>query len=178
MNIHPLVVHFPIALLAIYSLLEIVAYFSWKLRQQPWLGGVKLFLLLVGSLSAFAALVTGGMAEDFAREASRYAAVIEIHAPVAGVTTLLYLILAAAYTVRIFDERGWSARIVGQSVFLRSILRFKQWAAHLILDTWLLPVLVLVALAGLMVTGALGTVIVYGPSADPFVSFIYHLLYP
>ena len=35
----------------------------------------------------------------------------------------------------------------------------------------------LLALVGMTVTGALGAAIVYGPTADPFVTFIYHLFW-
>ncbi|MFA6414959.1 MAG: DUF2231 domain-containing protein [Candidatus Paceibacterota bacterium] len=176
MNIHPLFVHFPIGLLVVYSVLEIGAYLSPTLRRQSWLFSVKAFLLFAGALAAFAALITGGMAEELV-EGSGRAYILEVHSPVAGATTLLYLVLAAAYIVRIFDEKGWSARIVGSNSFLIRVLNVKRYLAHLVLDTRVLPVLALLALVGMTVTGALGAAIVYGPGADPFVSFIYHLFW-
>lgn len=176
MNIHPLFVHFPIGLLVVYSVLEIVAYAWPSIRRQSWLFPVKTFLLFVGILGALAALVTGGIAEDLI-EGSARSYILQVHSPVAGITTLLYVILAAAYTVRIFEMKGWGQRLFGSSAFFASVLRLKERLAHIVLDTWLLPVLALVALIGMTVTGALGAAIVYGPNADPFVYFIYHLFW-
>lgn len=176
MNIHPLFVHFPIGLLVVYSVLELSAYVWPTLRRQSWLFGVNAFLLIIGVLSAFAALVTGGIAEELV-EGSARAYILKVHSPVAAVTTLLYLILAAAYTVRLFDREGWGNRIVGSSAFLMRILNVKRYLAHLVLDTWVLPVLALLALVGMAITGALGAAIVYGPNADPFVTFIYHFFW-
>lgn len=177
MNIHPLFVHFPIGLLVVYSVLEIIAYAWPSIRRQEWLFPVKAFLLFTGALGAFAALFTGGIAEDFIRHTSNYAYIIKVHSTFAAVTTILYIILAGAYLVRIFDKNGWGNRMVGMSNPFMRIWNVKKYVAHLILDTWFLPVLALLALIGMTVTGALGAAIVYGPNADPFVSFIYHLFW-
>ncbi len=176
MNIHPLFVHFPIGLLVVYSMLELGAYVWSPLRRQAWLFGVKAFLLFVGVLAALAALVTGGMAEDLI-EGSGRAFILEVHAPVAGATTVLYAILAAAYLIRVFDAKGWGNYIAGVANPFMRVWGFKKYVAHLVLDTWLLPVLALLALIGMFVTGALGAAIVYGPNADPFISFVYHLFW-
>lgn len=177
MNIHPLFVHFPIGLLVVYSVLEIIAYAWPSIRRQSWLFPVNAFLLFVGVLGALVALVTGGIAEDIIRHTNPNAFILKVHSPIAGVTTLLYVILAAAYLIRLFDRKGWGNRMVGMvNPFIR-IWSFKKYVAHLILDTWLLLVLALLALIGMTVTGALGAAIVYGPNADSFISFVYHLFW-
>lgn len=177
MNIHPLFVHFPIALLVVYSVLELGTYVWPKLRWQSWLFPVRAFLLFTGALGTFAALVTGGVAEDLVRHTNQYAYIIGVHSTFAAVTTILYLILAAAYLVRIFDRNGWGDRIAGTNNFLIRIWNFKKRFWNVILDSWLLPLIALLALVGMFVTGALGAAIVYGPSADPFVSFVYHFFW-
>ena len=177
MNIHPLFVHFPIGLLAVYSLLEIGAYVLPVLRRQTWVFAVKAFLLFVGVLAAFVALATGGLAEKFV-ENGPAAFVLEVHAPFAATTTILYLILASAYLIRIFDTEGWGKAIAGLSNPFIRIWSIKKYIAHIVLDTWLLPVVALLALVSLTITGALGAIIVYGPNIDPFVSFIFHLFWP
>ncbi len=176
MNIHPLFVHFPIGLLVVYSVLELGAVVWPALRRQTWLFSVKAFLLFAGVLAALVALVTGGMAEELVEDGAR-AYILEVHSPVAAATTVLYFIIAAAYLVRIFDAKGWGNYVAGlNSPFMR-VWSVKKYVAHLILDTWFLPVLALLALVGMTVTGALGGAIVYGPDADPFISFIYHLFW-
>ncbi|MCX6789985.1 MAG: hypothetical protein NTV60_00465 [Candidatus Kaiserbacteria bacterium] len=176
MNIHPLFVHFPIGLLVVYSVLEIGAYVSPTLRRQSWLFGVKAFLLFVGVLAAFTALVTGGMAEELVENTER-AFILEVHSPIAGITTLLYLVLASAYLICVFDRNGWWSRLFQMNKVFAWSWHMKKSVAHFILDTWFLPVLALLALIGMTVTGALGAAIVYGPNADPFVTFIYHLFW-
>lgn len=176
MNIHPLFVHFPIGLLVAYSVLELGAYCLPALRRQTWVFPVKAFLLFVGILGAFAALVTGGLAEDGISGTSR-AFILKVHIPFAVTTTIFYALLAGAYIVRVFDVQGWGNSMVGMNIPFIRIWSFKKYFAHLILDTWFLPVLALLALIGMTVTGALGAAIVYGFDADPFVSFIYHLFW-
>lgn len=177
MNIHPLLVHFPIGLLVVYSVLEIDAYLWPTLRRQSWLFGVKTFLLFTGVFSAFAALVSGGVAEELLGEGDSRSYIIQVHDLFANATTILYLVLAAAYLVRIFEMNGWGDRIVGTNSFLNSMWNFKKRFWHIISDTWLLPALALLALIGMFITGALGAAIVYGPNADPFVTFVYRLFW-
>jgi uncharacterized membrane protein len=177
MNIHPFFVHFPIALLAVYSVLELSASVWPALRRRPWLFAVRAFLLFAGSIGALAALATGGIAEDLIRHTSNYAYIIKVHSTFAAVTTILYLILVAAYLVRIFDVKGWGDRIVGTNRFFMWSWNFKKRFWYSILDSWLLPFIALLALIGIIVTGALGAAIVYGPNIDPIVSFIYHLFW-
>lgn len=177
MNIHPLFVHFPIALLVVYSLIEIGAYLLPSLRRQTWVFSVKVFLLVAGAFFAFLALVTGGIAEDLVEKVNQYAFIVKVHSPFAVATTLVYLVLLAAYLVRWFDMRGWGSRIVGTNSMLLRMWSFKKFVAHIVLDTWLLSFLALVGLILLMITGALGAAIVYGPNIDPFVSFTYHLFW-
>jgi len=161
-----------------YSVLEIGVYFFPALRRQAWLFPVNAFLLFVGVLSAFAALLTGGIAEEIIEVAGDpNLSIVEMHSSFAAATTLLYLVLAAAYLNRVFDREGWFNSIVRGSGFLAWGWNVKKYLAHLILDTWFLPALALLALISMTITGGLGAAIVYGPSIDPFVSFIYHLFF-
>lgn len=177
MNIHPLFVHFPIGFLIAYSILEITTYFWTKVGRQAWVFPVKTFLLFTGILGALVALITGGIAEDIIENINPRAFILEVHSPFAGATTALYFILAAAYLVRLFDREGWGNSMVGTNQFLGRIWGFKKYMAHLVLDTWFLPALALLAFIGMAITGALGAAIVYGPDVDPFVSFVYHIFW-
>ena len=64
-NIHPLFVHFPIALLFVYSIIKILPLQKW-LPNVAW-KHIERVLLLVGVLGAFAALSTGEIAEHLTR---------------------------------------------------------------------------------------------------------------
>ena len=146
------------------------------LRRQPWLFSIKAFLLFVGSIAAFVALVTGGAAEELI-EGSARSYILEMHSPIAVVTTILYFILAAAYLARICDLTGFGDRIAARGRFFAWSWNLKKRFWSFFLGSWLLPLFALLALVGMTVTGALGAAIVYGPNADPFVTFIYHLFW-
>lgn len=176
MNIHPLFVHFPIGLLVAYSALEISTYIWPSIRRLAWLFPVKAFLLFVGVLGAFAALITGSIAAELV-EGSSFDFVVEVHATFAAATTALYVVIAAAYLNRVFDRNGWFDRIASSNAFLAWGWNAKKYVAHLIMDTWFLPLIAFLAVISMIVTGALGASIVYGPNTDPIVSFIYHLFW-
>ncbi len=177
MNIHPLFVHFPIGMLVAYSILSIAAAIIPTLKRQTWVAPVSHFLIFTGVLAAGAAIVTGGMAEELIEDVNPRAYIIGLHETFALATTLAYLILGASLFVRVFDQKGWGDRIVGSRAFLMRIWALKKHLAHLVLDTWLAPLLALIGLILITITGALGAAIVYGPNIDPTASLIYHLFW-
>ena len=74
--IHPIVVHFPIALLC-----ASVAFDALVSRWPPT-GGFRetsLYTLLAGVLAAGLAVVTGGMEEDLAKRTGAPESVLELH---------------------------------------------------------------------------------------------------
>lgn len=165
MNIHPLFVHFPIALLTVYALAEML-WFE-KIKNQAWWWNVKALLLGVGTLGGFAALQTGEIAEEI-RGGSQ---LIETHSTYAAATVWIFGILALMYVIAgirmyfgSYVQAGVSGRIF---TFFSTIERVVVRIA---------PLLACVGLVTLMITGALGGAIVYGPDTDPVVSFIYSVI--
>lgn len=177
MNIHGLVVQYPIALLSLYSILELISYAHPGLRRHRPLFTVLATLLFFGALGALAALLTGGFAEDTVSALDARAYILSVHDLFAWTTTVLYLILAGAYLMRVFDHHGWGNYIKGLARPFIRIWNIKKYLTHLILDTPLLPILVLLGFVSLFITNALGAAITYGPNVDPFVSLVYHLFW-
>lgn len=66
MNIHPAFVHFPIALLTLYAIIEILPLARW-IPSVSW-APIRAFLLYVGTAGAMVTAFTGGMAEDVVGE--------------------------------------------------------------------------------------------------------------
>jgi len=101
MNLHPLVVHFPIALLSLYSLLEI--YRRWKPSHGIKLEMTRLILLLVGVLGGRVALSTGEVIEDMFKR-SALDKIVEAHESAANISITLYTILAVVVLVSVLER--------------------------------------------------------------------------
>ena len=178
MNIHPLFVHFPIALLVVYALMELTP--RRFVRALSWWEDAKFFLLTLGILAVFPTLATGDMASDIVRGMVP-PALVETHESLALITTLIFVLLWAPRVVRLFMRTGWGDMMVqkwwGSNALFAGIWRIKQRAAGFIMDTPLRPLLALAGLISITITGGLGAAIVYGPNVDPFVTVIYHLFF-
>ena len=171
MNIHPIFVHFPIALLAIYALLEMIHF--KKLIYKIEFFYVKFFLLATGTIGAFFALTTGDDAERLHRDVR---ALVHVHSTFAAITTIIFCILLAVY---VFD---WVNLVFGEkleaSKKFSKIWHLKKLIIHKIFPG---PVIILLAILGLvtlLITGALGGAIVYGIAGDPFTAFVYKIFFP
>jgi len=169
MNIHPLFVHFPIALLTIYAILELVS--PWCQRRASWLRESKILLLLVGFVALLPTLLAGEEATHLLGESE----LIERHELFAQLTTLLFTILAGAYALGLLKHCKLGAK-------LKDLLeRVNLWSLLCRVRTFVLTkhvrmLLALLALSCITITGALGASIVYGTQVDPFVSFIFNLV--
>lgn len=106
--IHPMVVHFPIALLIVGFLVELAG----RLLRRPWLGHAALLLLILGALGAVAAARTGEAAEETVLETPAIEEVLEEHEEGGKQTMWLFLGLAALRSVLAWLKRdtavvGW-----------------------------------------------------------------------
>lgn len=168
MNIHPLFVHFPIAFLSLYSILEIVSV--GKLRRSQQLVFLKAFLAVIGVLGAMVAAQTGEMAEKvFGGAASR--PLIEMHSFFANIATYLYALIAICYIIKVVNSEQLASALPGWAVRPWGWLSALQ---RMVLSPWIAKPLALVAFVVMIIVGALGAALVYGPEIDPAVNTIYH----
>ncbi len=175
MNIHPIFVHFPIAFLTVYCLLELVR-FKFITSTAYWFY-IKAFTVIVGAAGSIAAYETGEWALELIGDAGA-GELIYTHSQWAKVTMVLFVVIAAIYALawitrlELFMKFETRTSLAGQpiySMFKRMIIRLPE--SYL---------MILPALAGLVcvtVTGALGATIVYGPDADFMVKLIYDLIF-
>ena len=168
MNLHPLVVHFPIAFLTSYAILEILPLQRWFPRVS-W-GEIKFFLVVFGVLGAFAALETGESVAAQVGQSVRE--VVEVHEFFARITTAIFSGLAAAYLLAWADQRYFS-RIANQSKIIALIMEVKNF----ILKRPVAIVLAIVGIAAVTLTGALGGIIAYGPDTDPVTKIVYSIFF-
>ena len=171
---HPLFVHFPIGLLVVYGLMELVP--QRFISNLFWWRGAKLFLLTLGVLALVPTLITGDAAShEIPRDSSVYQ-IVEKHEMFAQTTSLIFFLLFAAYMVRTFAYTPWIIRLSNRNRLLNTLWQFKQNVSGWILDTPLRSFLALAGLIAITITGGLGASMVYGPEVDPIVSFIYGLV--
>jgi uncharacterized membrane protein len=169
MDIHPLIVHFPIAFLSIYALFELFQTKKMKEAKSWFL--TKGVLLFFGTAGAFLSLVTGDVAKELQ---GGYSKLVGMHELFAQGTTVIFTVLLVHYGIRgithLFEKRISASQYAA------------VWERVLTIDEkiYASPVIFLFALLGffgILIVGALGGAIVYGPDADPFVSFVYRLFF-
>lgn len=172
MNIHPLMIHFPIGLLATYSVLEFIRY--KKVLAQPYWFYVKATLVILGAISAQAAVVFGSMIENMFLSIPEKNAIVPVHEIWAMVTTVIFTFLAICYLIT------WIRSGDGEGSFGSNSVRGKLWntlsaTSKLVAGTTVSLVFAIMGLISITITGALGGAMVHGIGFDPFITFVYHL---
>jgi uncharacterized membrane protein len=163
LNLHPILVHFPIGLLTIYALLE---FLRLKQLRNPSMFVLKAFLVIVGFASACATWLSGQLIEHD-HGTLMHPELLGIHNKISLLTTLTFGLLAAAYLVQVLQK--WKLPVI------RGLIAPFDSLSRLITQRWPGPVLAAIGLILLTLTGALGGVIVYGPQLDPFTNIVYQL---
>ncbi|HED05555.1 MAG TPA: hypothetical protein ENI61_02585 [Ignavibacteria bacterium] len=176
MNIHPLFVHFPIALLVIYAFMEIIPQ-VWVFKTQWW-NSTKMFLSIIGILSIAPTLITGDIAEDAIIAINpKLTPLIETHATMAAITAIVFLIPAIAYATKIIETTDWHRKILLRYKWYSLIANILHKISIFTLHRWAIFTLATLGIILLTITGGLGASIVYGPDFDPIISFIYGLFF-
>ncbi len=171
MNIHPLFVHFPIALLVMYALMEITPR-VWSSRASWW-RSTKIFLVITGWVAAIPTLITGDMAGDIIGETQ----LVETHASMAILTVIIFAIPVVAYLIEIFEALGWNHKVIERCSWCAPVIRFMRHFSTLILRSPIISAVAFLGMIFITITGGLGASIAYGPDIDPIVSFIYRLFF-
>jgi uncharacterized membrane protein len=155
-NIHPIFVHFPIALLFVYSLIKILPLKRW-VPSIAW-KDIEQLLLLIGVFGAFAGLATGETAEHLVRPNHQ---LVEMHSTFAALSTWIYGLLLAGEAL----DMGipWISKKVQFPTLLGLLTRIK----HILTNPFVTITLAIVGLIAISITGMLGGIITYGVAADP-----------
>lgn len=164
MNIHPILVHFPIAFLTLYSFFEFLRF--KKITKYPYWFYLKAVLLFFGVLGAFLAGASGKLVENQFLDRK---ALVQLHSTVNELATLFFAFIALAYFI------GWIKRSSKVGIF--SLKLGKLWKIclkleHFVLETPLIYLLVILGFILITIGGALGAIIVYGPDLDPFTKLV------
>lgn len=168
-NLHPILVHFPIALLSLYCFFEII---SWgKLRSNWSFGLTKGLLATIGGISLLVARQYGDVARGFVTDAS-LTLLIHRHKDFADYSVVIFGIIGVGYLARLmwmyFEAKNLPSNPLWKLIY---------FVQRIVTDTGLIKLLAIAGFVLLAITGALGGSIVYGANSDPFTAFIYRIFY-
>lgn len=165
MNLHPIIVHFPIAFLVIWSLCEILPVSVWfkSVNWQP----VKNFLVLIGFVGGWVSQITGEIAEHLIGRSQ----LVHTHSFFAQASMVLFGIFAFEVVI-IFLKNRYNNIYVKLGVITKII----DWALNLVQNRAFRFLLAMLGLIAIFVTGLLGGVLVYGPTADPLAPYVLKIL--
>ena len=165
-NIHPLLVHFPVALLFVYSIIKILPLEKW-FPNVSW-KHIERALLFFGVLGAFAADATGDLAEHIDRPNR---ALVNMHSTFAGIATFLYGFLLAGEIISVFRS------MYGNKITEPKIQKILALLEKFLCSPFISTCVAFLGLIAISVTGLLGGVMVYGVSADPVAGIVLKLLH-
>ncbi|MGE5232764.1 MAG: DUF2231 domain-containing protein [Acidobacteriota bacterium] len=107
--LHPLVIHFPIALLLVAPLFVLVGALLPRERGRAY-QITALVLMLCGTLGAFLAVASGEAAARIAERSESVNPVLERHQELAETTRAVFAVLTVAFAALLFAPR-WLKRI-------------------------------------------------------------------
>jgi uncharacterized membrane protein len=121
-GLHPLVIHFPIALLFVAPVLVLVA--MMMRRGGTVMYAAALVLMLVGTLATYLAIATGDAAGEVAGNTGAIAGVLERHEDLAEATSIIFSVLTGVFALMLIGSvvvkkplPRW-ATVVASSAFL------------------------------------------------------------
>ncbi|MDB5189038.1 MAG: hypothetical protein JWM92_636 [Candidatus Nomurabacteria bacterium] len=165
-NLHPIFVHFPVAMLFVYSIIKVLPLKKW-FPNVAW-RDIERVLLVVGVLGAFAALATGDAAEHLVHPNR---ALVNAHSNFAAIATFIYGALLVGEIAAIINARHY---IYGKSwQWISAILQFIETVLCNPIFSGILSALGFIAIS---ITGLLGGTIAYGLTADPVAPFVLKML--
>ena len=147
-----MLVHFPIALLSVYALMEILRV-KRLTAWPPWFH-IKATFVIIGVLSAIPTAVSGLLIQPEFAVGERAIAILDRHLLFALAAVTVFFFLAILYA---FAWRGGAK------------------ARAFVASPWSV-ILAIIGLILITITGALGGGFVHGSEVDPMVSLVFKLL--
>jgi hypothetical protein len=171
MILHPIFVHFPIALLTVYALIELAPIGKFFADKPAWFY-IKTAMLIIGEFSIFFAFQTGDALEHMFRSDAIKNNIVQIHAFLAGATVWWFGMISILYAAAWAEREGIMLRVKLPSR-IKKVLDFLIIFQNAILTGWWIKIAAFIGLIGLILTGASGGLLVHGPDADPLAGLIY-----
>jgi uncharacterized membrane protein len=166
-NIHPLLVHFPIAFFVLYAILEFVSFID-KFKKQTYWFYLKATLVILGCFAALVAGIAGKLVES--RFADRRE-LVHLHSTINELASAVFVLIAFAYFI------SWLRKVNINFPKIGILWKLSLFWEKIVLQTPLVYLLAVTGLILITIGGALGGAIAFGPNFDPFTNFIYSLFF-
>ncbi len=165
---HPIFVHFPIGLLTVYAILELVPI--KRLWTDPRWIFAKRLLLFFGTAGLIVSVMSGEGRVDSAGSTN---VALRYHEQFAEITQSIFVTLALTQVILILNQSITS--LVKKNAWVDAVWKILEKIALFLSSRPVLVVGSAVGLVCLLITGALGGGMVYGADADQFVSIVYKM---
>ena len=176
MNFHSMMVHFPIALLVIYSLLELIGFRNVN-KYLNWFY-IKASFVIIGAITAFPALSTGEMLENVSKYDKN---LVHLHESFASASTNFFVVIAVIYLLAFLHINTKTSDFINSCKKIpaegKRIINKIISYAKLIVNSPLFLFMAIIGIVLLTITGALGGILSSGVGVDPIADFIYHLFF-
>lgn len=170
MNFHPLIVHFPVALLSVYCFFEIFRFRKLLLSEVFFY--VKAVFVILGSISLLPAYLSGEIIQHEFEDVER---VVEVHSAFAKSAIAVFGIIAFFYLVELVGKNSAIIYKLGNKA--NFVLKITKIVDDIVFKKHLIVILALLGFFIMMMLGALGGIIAHGPDIDPFTSIVYRILF-
>lgn len=100
-HIHPMIVHFPIALLIVAFLFDVISLFI----KEEFYSKAGFYLLILGTLGVIAAFFTGNLAGSGISESGKLKDVLETHEEAALISMSIMIIAAVVRIIFVWKKK-------------------------------------------------------------------------
>jgi uncharacterized membrane protein len=135
-ELHPLVIHFPIALLLVAPLFIVAGILMSPSKGRPFLIAA-LALMLLGTVGTFLAVATGEAAGEVAQRTAAVSAVLERHEDLGETTRIVFSVLTLIFAALLFLPRllKGEATIVSARILPLAFLLFYSAGVVILANT-------------------------------------------
>lgn len=170
-NYHLIFVHFPIALLVVYSFFEVLNLFI----KRDWFE-MKALIVVLGTIGAIVSRITGDMVSE-GHGGSYVKKTLELHEGVSGLATGIFVAISIIYILNILVKNEKFKNLILKYSFGQKLLNLVNKFLETFSIAWFLPLLATIGFIAIGLTGTLGGILAHGCQSDPMTNLVCNLFF-